>query len=221
MGVRVVEIEDPQHVDTVLARLNARCRPPRAYISGSVAPDNPDADRVKTYAEELGRQLSSHQDVRLMAGGELGALVGYTMCQQRVATGTYRPDDFMVIRRVADEPLGPPNLRWGSIVFDGEEAEPLRSAAFERVRVVVVLGGAERTRAEIKQAKALGMGVISVAATGGAAKEQWDSDVANPGNYHLGERTVDFETLKLLDHDDPSTAAGATVNLIKQGLFLA
>lgn len=129
-------------------------------------------------------------------------------------------DDFLVIRRVRDAPLGPPDDRWGSIVFDGAEAEGLRSAAFDQVRAVVVLGGGDRTKAEIREATELGMGVISVGATGQAAKEQWDIDIANPGAYRLGERGVDVATLRLLNDDDPSIAARATVTLIKQGLFL-
>lgn len=220
VGVKTVELADHAELDTVLGRLVARCKPPRAYLSGSVASDHPDPDRVQAIAIELGVQLSGHRDVPLMAGGELGAVVGYEVCRIRESTQAYRPDDLVVIRRVVPGALTPPNLRWGTIVFDGDAAEGLRSKAFEQVRAVVVLGGSDRTRAEIAQAKALGMGVIAVGASGGAAADQWEIDVTED-TYRLGERPVDREDLRRLNESDPATVAAACVNLLRQALFLA
>lgn len=221
VGVRIVEIEEHNDVVTVLARLNARCRPPRAYVSGSIAPDSPAADWTATFSDELGRLLAAQREVRLMSGGITGARVGYEMSRYRHKAGIYRSDDFVVVRRVRDEEMTAPNTRWGSVVFDGETAEFLRSAAFEQVRAVVVLGGSEGTRDEIRQAKALGMGVIAVGGTGGAAAAQWAEDMASVSEYRLGERPVDADAMKRLDDPDPVVAAVAAVGLITQALFLA
>jgi hypothetical protein len=174
---------------------------------------------VKAIARELGEQISADPAIRLMSGGELGAIVGYEVSRIRQAGGTYRADDFVVIRRVSSDELGPPNERLGTIVFDGDAAAGLRSKAFEQVRVVVVLGGGERTRAEISEAKELGMGVIAVGACGGAAADQWTIDVKDDG-YRLGERPVDRQELERLIDEDPGVVARACVRLIRQGLFL-
>lgn len=221
VGVRVVEIDAHRDVETVLARLSARCRPPRAYISGSVADDDPDAGRIRHLAALLGERLAHEADVRLMTGGVLGATVGYAMCRARHASGAYRPDDLVVIRRVAQESLGPPSDRWGSIVFDGEDAAPLRSSAFEQVRAVVVLGGTDGTRKELAQAGQLGMGVIPIGATGGAARELWEAYVADPTAVRLGQRAVDPADLRALAHNDLDVVIDATVRLMRQALSLA
>ena len=220
-GVRVVEIAEPEDVVTVIARLGARCRPPRAYLSGSVAASAPEADWTSAFSQEFARLLAIDGDVRLVTGGEIGAQIGYEMCRQRHEAGTYHPDDFVVIRRVRDETLTPPSLRWGSVVFDGEAAEPLRSAAFERVRALIALGGSDRTRAEIVQARRLGMGVIAIGATGGAARERWLADRETLDAYRLGERPVDRGSMAALGGNDPHAAAVAALALSRQALFLS
>lgn len=221
VGVRIVEIEDHGDVDSVLARLNTRCRPPRLYISGSTEHDGVDVGRTDEIAKAIADELASQPDVLLMTGGTLGGSIGYAVMRQRKAEGGYRPDSLLVIRRAQDSGLGtPPNTRLGSVVFDAEDAEGLRSAAFGQVRAVLVLGGGSRTREEIQQARELGMGVVPVAASGGAAQEDWNAVIANPGAYRLGEQPVDVHLLEDLDSDDPGTVARAAVLLIRQGLSM-
>jgi SIR2-like protein/SLOG family protein len=219
VGVHVVEIDNHAQLDTVLARLSARCRPPRAYLSGSIPAGDADLTRANAIADELAAELVRHADVRLMTGGELGARVGYAVSRVRHETGTYRPDDFVVIRRVKDDPVTAPNLRWGSIVFIGEDAALLRSEAFEQVRAIVVLGGAENTRQEIALAKDARMGVIAVGGTGGVAAEQWAVDMGDAA-YRLGERPVDKNVLGRLSDGEPKVVARATVELLRLALYL-
>jgi hypothetical protein len=219
VGIRVVEVDHHQDVATVLARLHARCRPPRAYISGS--PSNDKRDWTSAFVEALSALVAADPLIRMMAGGELGSSLGYAVSKKRFDSGAYHSDDFVVIRRVSDGELTPPNTRWGSVIFDGEEAEGLRSAAFERVRAVLVLGGGGRSREEIGQARELGLGVIAVGGSGGAAAEQWAADVSIPADVRLGERPVDVDDLNRLNHSDPATAADSAFRLLRQGLFLA
>jgi hypothetical protein len=222
VGVRVVEIGEHRDLETVLARLVARCRPTRAYMSGSVSDDDPERERITAFAVELGKQLAPHPDVRLMTGGALGGQVGYAMCEERLRLGTYVPDDFVVIRRPMPTPMQtPPNSRLGSVTFQGTEAEGLRSAAFAQVRAIVVIRGGDRTTQEIADAKALGYGVIAVGATGGPARTEWERQMADPSAYRLGERDVEVGTLQLLVDSDPAVVAQATVKLLRQALFLA
>ncbi len=220
VGVQVVEVDRHEDIATVLERLVARCRPPRAYVSGSTEAGTPAEEWTHAFADELGRLLAAELDVRLMSGGVAGSRVGYAMCQRRHQDRTYHSDDFVVIRRVSGN-LTPPMERWGSMMFDGEEAEFLRSKAFERVRAVLVLGGSDKTRKEIQQAKALGLGVIPVGGSGGAAGDQWRADITDLSTLRLGERGVDRATFEQLGNTDPIVAAHAAVGLIRQALFLA
>ena len=59
--------------------------------------------------------------------------------------------------------------------FIGEEPKMLRNAAFKHVRAVVVLGGGPGTESEANQALELGMTVVPIAYTGGAARKVWQS----------------------------------------------
>lgn len=222
VGVRTAEIEEHADVDAVLARLVSRCRPPRLYISGSHDYEGVDAGHVDAIARALAAELTTHVDIRLMTGGRLGGQVGYTVMRERQASGRYDPESLVVIRRAQDIPLeDAPNQRLGSVLFDGEHAAGLRSAAFAQVRAILVLGGGSRTRDEIKEAHELGMGVIPVAASGGAARAEWQAVISDPDAYRLGERSVDLETLRDLDNADPGTLARAAVILVRQGLSLS
>lgn len=221
VGVRIAEVESHADVDAVLARLNSRCRPPRLYISGSDKYDGVDADRLASFTHALVDELANHPDIRLMTGGELGGDIGYGVMRQWKSDGKYEPDSLVVIRRAQDSPLADaPNHRLGSVVFDAEDAAGLRSAAFAQVRAILVLGGKSRTPEEIAEAHELGMGVIPVAASGGAARVEWEALMANPADYRLGERSVNVELLRELDSADPATVARAAITLVRQGLSL-
>lgn len=221
VGVRIADIDEHEDVDAVLARLNSRCRPPRLYISGSEDYEGVDASRLESIARAVAAELVSHEDVRLMTGGRLGGDVGYAVMRERQSAGKYDSESLVVIRRAQDTPLeSPPNQRLGSVVFDGEHAAGLRSAAFAQVRAILILGGGSRTKDEIDEAHELGMGVIPVAASGGAARDEWKALIAEPGAYRLGERPVEPETLRDLDSEDPVTVGRAAVVLVRQGLSL-
>jgi hypothetical protein len=88
VGVKVVELGAHSELDAVLGRLSARSRPPRAYLSGSLPSDHPDPDRTRAIAMELALQVSSDQEIRLMTGGELGAIVGYEVLRIRQGNRT-------------------------------------------------------------------------------------------------------------------------------------
>lgn len=222
VGVRIAEIDEHADVDAVLSRLVSRCRPPRLYISGSYNYEGVDASRVEAVAGAMVAELVRHEDIRLMTGGQLGGNVGYAVMRQRQASGRYDPDSLVVIRRAQDMPLeDAPNQRLGSMLFDGEHAAGLRSAAFAQVRAILVMGGGPRTRDEIQEAHELGMGVIPVAASRGAARAEWERLIADPDAYRLGERSVDPQTVRDLDSEDPGAVARAAVMLVRQGLSLS
>lgn len=227
-GVNVVTIDDYDEITDVLRRLVARTRPSRLLISGSPPADRPPAenptDRYPTaealpedlleLAGRLGTGLAS-ADVRVVAGGEVGAAVGYALMDAAIG---YDPDRFVLLRRQKPEPVDPPNQRRGTIRFTGEQPSDLRDAAFAEVRALVVLGGGRGTANEIGRARNLGMGIVPVAVTAGTARQVWEEMTANLAAHRLGDQPIDTDLFAALA--DPQRAVDAAVTLCRQALYL-
>ena len=96
----------------------------------------------------------------------------------------------------------------------------LRTAAFEHVRAVVVLGGGPGTKSEANQALELGMTVVPIAYTGGAAHKVWQSMTEQLQDHRAGQRPIDPQQFKDLGSADSDTAMQAATELIRIGLFL-
>ncbi len=229
VGIDVIEIAEYQELDVLLHRLVARCRPMRVLVSGSPVGDKrptavgayptaPVPEEIEALAKALGSDLAT-TDIRLMAGGQVGAQVSYELLRQLQLRGRYDADRFVLVRRAQEAELDPPNLRLGQILFTGDEPSDLRAAAFREVRAVLVVGGGDGTRAEIAQASDLGLGLVPLGMSGGAAAEAWGAIDAAFGAYRLGGRPADRRDFELLNQPDPAAASAAAVRLLDQALF--
>lgn len=232
VGVQVLVTKAHAEIESLLQRLVARCRPSQAMVCGSSpgtvhragpGPSYPTAPlprEIEDMARAIGTRLSD-TEVRLVAAGEAGALVGYEMLRQLNHRGLYRPERFTLVRRVRDEPLDPPNRRLGDIIFTGEQPNDLRSSALRQVRALLVLGGSDGTLAEVEQAEAVGLGIVPVGVTGGTAEAVWQRMRSDLGLYVLGGRPIDARDFDLLMNPDLDAAAAAAVRLLCQAVFLA
>ena len=229
-GVELIEVDDFDEITELLQKLLARSRPARLFVSGSArTPQDADSTGASTYptaasneeldgfAKALGRRLAAEGIPSIVAAGELGAKVGYCFLSR---LNEYDPSRFLLIRRRSNEKVGPPSLRQGQMHFIGEEPKILRTAALKHVRAVVVLGGGPGTKSEANQALDLGMTVIPIAYTGGAAHKVWQSMTEELQDHHAGQRPIDPQQFKDLGSADSDTAMRAATELIRIGLFL-
>jgi len=230
VGVELIEIADYDDVTTILQKLVARTRPTGLFVSGSArTPSDVDAlgpdpypttsanEQLDAFAIALGSRLALNGVPTLVAAGDLGSKVGYSFLS---ALERYEPSRFVLVRRRSDEEVGPPSVRQGHIHFIGDHPGNMRSAAFEQVRAVVVLGGGPGTQKEVERALTNGMSVIPVAHTGGAAQVVWDAMSADLDAYNIGQRPINPTVFERLRSTDPDTAIQATADLVRAGLFL-
>ena len=229
-GVELIEIADYPQITTILQKLVARTRPAGLFVSGSArVPEDAEATGSGTYptaasneqldrfAEVLGCRLADEEVPSIVAAGELGAKVGYSFLSR---LDRYDPSRFLLVRRRSNRDVDPPSLRQGQMQFIGEEPDMLRSATFQRVRAVVVLGGGPGTEHEASEALKLGMTVVPVAHTGGAALKIWQSMADDLHNHRVGQRRIDPQQFNSLAAADFDTAMRAATGLIRVGLFL-
>lgn len=229
-GVELVEIADYSEITTMLQKLAARTRPAGLFVSGSArSPGDAEStgsgtyptavgnEQLNRFAEVLGCRLADEEVPSIVAAGELGAKVGYSFLSR---FDRYDPSRFLLVRRRSDTDVDPPSLRQGQMQFIGEEPDMLRSAAFKHVRAVVVLGGGPGTEHEASLADDLGMTVVPVAHTGGAALKIWQSMADDLQSHRVGQRSIDSQQFNSLASSDFQTAMRAAVELIRVGLFL-
>jgi len=232
VGIKVAVIDAHSEIEALLRRLVARCRPTQVMVCGSPAgsvprstvgisyPTAPVPDEIANLAVAIGVRLADSA-VRLVAAGEVGALVGYEMLRQLKHRDLYDPKRFTLVRRTRDEALESPNLRLGEIMFTGAEPTDLRSSALRQVRALLVLGGGDGTKAEVERAEGEGLGIVPVGRSGGTAEVVWHRMSSELDRYLLGGRPISATDFGLLMSDDLNAAAAAAVRLLSQALFLS
>lgn len=229
-GIEVIEISSYADITTVLQRLVARTRPAGVFVSGSArSPSDIDSAGAETYltspssedlerfAAELGSILAGEAVPLIVAGGDIGARVGYSFIAE---LEPYDAGRFVLLRRRSSDEVTPPSRRQGQIHFVGDIPDLLRAEALERVRAVVVLGGGPGTEEEAHRALEMRMTVVPIAHTGGAARKIWGSMSQNLADHHCGQQPVDPQLFAELGSDNKDVAMQAAVRLIRTGLFL-
>jgi hypothetical protein len=231
INVRVVIVDDYSTIDEILSSLVARCRPPQMMIaasppegaapiaSGSAYPTRAIPKELCELAEQIGLLLADNQ-IPVVAGSELGAIVGYTIMRQLVKRKIIDDSRFTLIRRQKDEELDPPNLRLGRILFTGEKAPDLRLAALGEVRAMLVIGGTKGVQSEVDLAIKLGLGIIPVGSSGGTARVVWQRMREHLDEHLLGGRRIDVKLFDQLISGNIQEVADATARLVSQAMHL-
>lgn len=213
-GVRVHEVPSYDALPELLTELVRRTRPPRLFISGSGTGENFDcACRLMAgvLADLVGWEVCS-------LGGPAGWFTTREIARIRRAEGKYDPSRLVFHSRKKEGQPPPAEMdeRIGTTVFDDLERAPLVRNLLDESRAVLVLGGGDRTREEIGWATEFGVGVVPLAASGGAAHRYWESRRSSPPD--LGGRKTGRATWDLLGSDvDVATRAAAA--LLKQAMY--
>lgn len=216
-GLSVHVIDDHSHLEGLLGRLEVRCREAMLFIAGSFAKDDDVAARVSADIANSLAQLSDASDLSLASfGGHAGQVVSKQF-RSLIKEDSYRPESIRFYFRKSedDEEQSPISKRVGMTVFTELELPQMREAVFGKARASILIGGGRRSREEVLEARAHGVKVIPVAASGGAAHELWndagwdDLDLPDGDRWwwdHLGS-------------DEPAVAARAATALVQRVMF--
>ena len=229
IGINVATIDEYSQLDVLLKQLIARCRPCRLFIAGSPSEEKPATSGsypsidlpqpMSDFADQLGAAFKQ-TSVALSAGGAFGARVGYALLRRLQDTSGLHAERFILLRRSKDQPLDEPSHRYGSIVFQGSDAQELREAAFNGARAVLAIGGGSGTAMEIMRAREDGLGVVPIGKFGGSALQEWTRLSESLENYRLGGLPVDRADFELLRDGNPEECARAAARLAEQALYI-
>ncbi|BBY62039.1 SIR2 family protein [Mycolicibacterium helvum] len=221
-GVRVHEIDGYDEIVPLLNDLVRRTRPPRIFVAGSQKPaaagGDPDRDIIVPWCKAVADVLIGETGWQLTSlGGPAGWDVTSGVAQARRAEGTYDPDALTFHFRANDEPPPPMEMRLGTAVYTDLPREQLVGQLLDECRALIVIRGGERTAEEIRWAEARGVGIIPIAASGGAAQDYWSERTTTPPA--LGGQTVDQQIWSNLNSDQHAVAARAAHALLKQAMY--
>ncbi|WP_404380417.1 SIR2 family protein [Knoellia locipacati] len=212
-GVRVYEVAQHDELPGLLTELVRRTRSPRLFISGSETDDT-----YRRSCEEMALALADRVEWEICSlAGHAGWITTREVARIRRAEGTYDASRLVFHSRRKD---GPPPVemdeRIGTSVFDDLEREPLVRGLLDESRALLVLGGGNRTKEEIEWATEFGLGVVPLAASGGTAREHWETHRASPPD--LGGRATDPAIWERLGAD-LDVAARAAATLLAQAMY--
>lgn len=211
-GVHVVEIDDYAKLPQLLQSLRRSALPPNLFISGT-AEIGSNAARACTATGVMLANLAERPTLFSFDGSSSRAVA--KGLKDSVAPETYRPESIRAFYRRS--PTGDLDItvpRFGTAIFTEKDLEEMRRDVFSRVRALVLIGEGDRAGEEAELASSMGIPVIPLGATGAVAKRAWEKGAEACGFTSAGS---DYHW-KLLQHDDPSIAAGAAITLLQQVL---
>jgi SIR2-like domain len=215
-GVRVCEIDAFTELEPLLVALVRRTRSPQVFVSGSAAGGA--REDIAPWCGAIAAKVASASGWKLASlGGDAGWLTTREVARIRRTEGAYDPSQLSFHFRAKNEPAPMLEERIGTAVYTDMEREQLVPHLLSDCRAFLAIRGAKRTTEEIAWAQDAGVGVVPLAASGGAAHQYWEQCLSNPPS--MGGREVDMETWLLLDHENHDVAAGAAHQLLKQAMY--
>ncbi|MFD4694568.1 SIR2 family protein [Streptomyces sp. NPDC058463] len=215
-GVAVVEIDDFADLDPLLKRLAQRTRDPWLFVSGSNTAELSEHKHDELLGYEL---VESNVEVVSLAGAT-SMNVSFALGRTLKAEGGYDPSRMRFFFRKRDAAVPELPQRMGTATFTDFPVEQLREFTISKCRAMVILGGGERTKLEVDCAQRHQVPIIPIAATGGAAREIWETlsqDLAYTGNTNS---LFDGQDWSLLADSDPRVAVRAASRMALHSMFL-
>lgn len=215
-GVRVHEINDFAELEPLLTDLVRRTRPQRVFVSGSRG--TPKVD-LGDWTGPLSVALADRVDWELTSlGGEAAWELSKQVAEIRKAENKYNPDKIRFSFRQSTRHAPPMDSRVGTAVYTDLTREQLVTELLNDCRALLAIHGTDRTPEEIDWARERGVGVIPLAASGGAAKAYWDAQ--DPHDLpKLGGQDVDPTVWRRLDDTSPAIATRAAMELLAQAMY--
>ncbi|HEY5879073.1 MAG TPA: SIR2 family protein [Nakamurella sp.] len=215
-GVRVHEIDDFGELGPLLSDLVRRTRPQRAFISGSRGSAKVD---LGGWTGPLAIALADHADWELTSlGGEAAWELSKQVAEIRKAESKYDPDRIRFSFRRSTSHAPAMDSRVGTAVYTDLTREQLVTELLNNCRALLAIHGADRTEEEIDWARERGVGVIPLAASGGAAKAYWEAQDPH-ALPKLGGQDVDPAVWRRLDDASPAIATRAAMELLAQAMY--
>jgi len=215
-GVRVHEIDDFHELEPLLSDLVRRTRPKRLFVSGSGGPPKVD---LAPWTGPLASPLADRNDWELTSlGGEAAWGLSKEVAEIRKAEDKYDPDKIKFSFRGSTSRAPSMDSRVGTAVYTDLTREQLVPRLLQNCRALLAIHGADRTAEEIAWAQDRGVGVIPLAASGGAAKAYWDAQ--DPHDLpNLGGQQADQAVWQRLDDASPKIATRAAMELLVQAMY--
>ncbi len=216
-GVQVCQITEYEQLLPLMSALARRTRPARVFVSGSRQSD-PDGEQFERWCEQMAAEITERSWQLASLGGGAGWQVSKAVATARLSTGTYSPQDLVFHFRARDAAAPILEQRLGTAVYSMFERVPLVRSVLADCRALLAIGGGERTAEEMEAARRTGVGVVPLAASGGAAHEYWSSRRQQKKMY-LGTRAVKPATWEQLNDSQPIVAIKAAIRLLRQAMF--
>ena len=210
-GIQVCEIEKFSELEPMLAQLVRRTRPAQVFISGSG-----DAKEIRDWGEAAGGILASEDWRFASLGGPAGWQTTRQVAKAQKAEHRYDPERLRFYVREKSERTEPLEERLGTLIHTDLEREALVQGILRDSRAMLVIGGRSRTSEEIEWATAADVGIVPLAASGGAALEYWRSVTSPP---ILGGKPTTAEDWANLNHSDRIVAVRAAQRLLRQAMY--
>lgn len=217
-GIRVYEIDEHDELTPLLASLVRRTRPPRLFISGS--PGEHDKETIEPVCNALATNLVNEYDWELTSlGGPAGWFVTRDVARIRKSESSYDAAKLTFYFRTKNNPAPPLDERVGTAIYSEHDREELVGSILDNCRALIAVHGGDRTSQEIRWARERGIGVVPLAASGGAARADWQA-VSDSGVIpELGGQPVDAAAWARLNDPDTTVASRAAVVLARQAMY--
>lgn len=217
-GIGVVEIGSFAELKPLLTLLVRRCQPPRLFVSGS-------GDHLDQACRGLGRRLGQVEGLTVVSlAGDAGRLVSYGFAEALRQQGRYEPDRVRFLFRAKTDRMGAsppaPDERTGVAVYTDSRVEDLRCQVIDGARAVVVAGGGGRTREEADLAERLGVPVVPLASTGGAAADLWRKMSRRLPKLTMGGAPIDPHRFAALADRDARRFLPSAISMVRQAMYL-
>lgn len=212
-GIRIAEIADHVDLEGIFRNLVVRTRHPKLFVAGSST-----GGKFADCCLQMAAQLETEPVWEVASlGGDAGWLTSKQLATLLRARDSYDPSRIEIHFRRKDDP--PPSLdtRVGTAIYSALEREDLALKVLDESRAMLVIGGGSRTAEEIGWANERGVGVVPLAASGGAAHDYFEAVSADPPS--LGAADVSTKTWSNLNNPNLGIACSAAMDLLRQAMY--
>jgi len=215
-GVAVYEIADFAELEPFLRRLLRRTRSQTLFVGGS----DRDGSDISSVTRSLGHQLSAVNLSLASLAGPSAMRLSYAFGRALLAEQRYRADRVNFYFRRSSKP--PPALeeRIGTAIYSALDQDALYTSVVSSCRAALFIGGGDRTEAEIATTRALGVPMVPLAMSGGAAQKAWSIMRLEDSGIAVEEHGSEHRDWELLANSDKDVAVSAALRLVQRAMFI-
>ncbi len=160
------------------------------------------------FCDFLGSGLAKHNIGVISGGGKPGIRVAESLNRLLTDLEQYQSSKIITVYRKKNTAEELKIKRIGFIFFEGKNVDEMRSYLLANSKVMIVIGGAVKTKEEVLLAQERKLPVIPVGMTGGTAHNVWLK-------YYKAEKYEDEKLFSKLNNQNPFIASDAVIALLK------